>query len=170
MEIVKKSYELARPCKSKFLTKKLTFYFEFWTISWNKDFNKFPSIPENYLSKLELNLRVGTLYKLENIKINRLKVFPEKPFELARSYDLAQHPCMFPLEILNSLKVIVKNRVFPKTTKCATLGGTWQNTVIFSLSYDIKDVSSCSVRCSSSTVRLAMVHELFSDSVNIVRM
>ena len=36
--------------------------------------------------------------KVENVKINRLKVFPEKPYELARSYELApyelaQHPC-----------------------------------------------------------------------------
>ena len=67
MEIAKKSYELARsyelaqPCKSKFLTKKLTFYSEFWTISLNKGFNKLPSIPENYLSKFDLNLRVGSL-------------------------------------------------------------------------------------------------------------
>ena len=37
---------------------------------------------------------VSEVYKkVENIKINRSKVFPEKPYELARSYELAQHPC-----------------------------------------------------------------------------
>ena len=37
--------------------------------------------------------------KVEFIKIDRLKVSPEKPYELARSYELApyelaQHPCI----------------------------------------------------------------------------
>ena len=36
---------------------------------------------------------------MENIKKHRLKVFPEKPYELARSYELApyelaRHPCI----------------------------------------------------------------------------
>ena len=39
-----------------------------------------------------------TYKKVEFIKIDRLKVSPEKPYELARSYELApyelaQHPC-----------------------------------------------------------------------------
>ena len=46
-----------------------------------------------------------TYKKVEFIKIDRLKVFPEKPYELARSYELepyelAQHPCMFFGDIL----------------------------------------------------------------------
>ena len=53
-----------------------------------------------------MNLRIGNLKKkVENIKIHRLKVFPEKPYDLARSYELAQHPCTY----VRSISVLFKN-------------------------------------------------------------
>ena len=99
MEIAKKSYELATPCESRFYNEKIGFYPEFQTLSQSKGLTGLPSTLENYFSKFDLTLRSGILYNRKKITKNKFKLFPEKPYELAQSYELApyelaKHPCI----------------------------------------------------------------------------